>query len=69
MNRGPRRSLPRGCARQAYATDIAPDGERAVYQASVSEFDAVILDIGLPRQDGFAVCRQMREAGLQTSRS
>ena len=57
--------LAKGLREEAYATDIATDGERAVYQASVSEFDAVILDIGLPRQDGFAVCRQMREAGLQ----
>ncbi len=57
--------LAKGLREEAYAVDIAPDGERAVYDASISEFDAIILDIGLPRQDGFAVCRQLRNAGLQ----
>ncbi len=57
--------LAKGLREEAYAVDIAPDGEQAVYDASISEFDAIILDIGLPRQDGFAVCRQLRDAGLQ----
>ena len=57
--------LAKGLREEAYAVDIAPDGERAVYDASISEFDAIILDIGLPRQDGFAVCRQLRDAGLR----
>src|SRR5690349_12679512 len=57
--------LAKGLREEAYAVDIAPDGERALYEASISEFDAVILDIGLPRIDGFAVCRQLRDAGLQ----
>ena len=55
--------LAKGLREEAYAIDIAPDGERAVYQASISEFDAIILDIGLPRLDGCAVCRQLRDAG------
>ena len=45
--------------------DIARDGERAVYVAAVSTFDAVILDVGLPRLDGFAVCRRRREGGSE----
>ena len=56
--------LAKGLREAAYAVDIAPDGEQAVYQAAISEFDAILLDIGLPRQDGFTVCRQLREAGL-----
>jgi two-component system copper resistance phosphate regulon response regulator CusR len=55
--------LAKGLREAAYATDVAADGEQATYQASISEFDAIILDVGLPRQDGFAVCRQLREAG------
>ena len=58
--------LAKGLREEAYAVDVAADGERAVYQASISEFDAVILDIGLPRQDGFAVCRQLREPGWRS---
>ena len=57
--------LAKGLREEAYAVDIASDGEQAVYDASISEFDAIILDIGLPRQDGFAVCRQLRDAGLE----
>jgi two-component system copper resistance phosphate regulon response regulator CusR len=55
--------LAKGLREQAYAVDVARDGERAVYAAAVSSFDAVILDVGLPRLDGFAVCRQLREGG------
>lgn len=57
--------LAKGLREAAYATDVAVDGEEAAYQASISEFDAIILDVGLPRLDGFAVCRQLREAGSQ----
>ena len=57
--------LAKGLREEAYAVDIAPNCEQAVYDASICEFDAIILDIGLPRQDGFAVCRQLREAGLE----
>ncbi len=56
--------LAKGLREEAYAVDIARDGEQAVYQAAISEFDAILLDIGLPRQDGFAVCCQLRAAGL-----
>ena len=57
--------LAKGLREEAYAVDIAADGERAVYEAAISAFDAIILDFGLPRQDGFAVCRQLRASGLQ----
>ena len=57
--------LAKGLRERAYAVDIARDGERAVYAASVSSFDAVILDVGLPRLDGFAVCQQLREEGSE----
>jgi two-component system copper resistance phosphate regulon response regulator CusR len=55
--------LAKGLREHAYAVDVARDGERAVYAAAVSSFDAVILDVGLPRLDGFAVCRRLREGG------
>jgi two-component system copper resistance phosphate regulon response regulator CusR len=55
--------LAKGLREQAYAVDIARDGERAMYAAAVTAFDAVILDVGLPRLDGFAVCRRLREDG------
>jgi two-component system copper resistance phosphate regulon response regulator CusR len=55
--------LAKGLREQAYAVDVARDGERAIYAAALASFDAVILDVGLPRLDGFAVCRQLRDNG------
>jgi DNA-binding response OmpR family regulator len=58
------RILARGLREQAYAVDVAADGEAACYQATVADYDAIILDVMLPGKDGFEVCRQLREQGL-----
>jgi len=57
------RMLAKGLREQAYAVDVATDGEEALYRASINDYDLVILDVLLPRKGGFAVCRQMRAAG------
>ena len=57
--------IAKGLREQAYAVDIARDGERALYDAAVNEYDLVILDVMLPLKDGHAVCREMRAAGLR----
>jgi two-component system copper resistance phosphate regulon response regulator CusR len=57
--------IAKGLREQAYAVDIAPDGEQAVYHASVSEYDVVILDIMMPVKDGYAVCRELRASGIR----
>src|ERR1044072_7904082 len=48
---------------QAYAVDASADGEDALYKASVNDYDAVILDVMIPRRDGCGVCRELRAAG------
>jgi DNA-binding response OmpR family regulator len=58
------RILARGLREQAYAVDVAADGPTACYQATVADYDAIILDVMLPGKDGFEVCRQLREEGL-----
>jgi len=58
------RMLAKGLREQTYAVDIAPDGEAAIYQASVNDYDLIILDIMLPHKDGIEVCRELRGAGL-----
>lgn len=58
------RTLVRGLREQAYAVDLAVDGEDALYQADVNPYDAIILDVSLPTVDGLTVCRTMREKGL-----
>jgi two-component system copper resistance phosphate regulon response regulator CusR len=57
------RMLAKGLREQGYAVDVAGDGEEAVYQQSINEYDVVILDVMLPRRDGFDVCRSIRSAG------
>ena len=55
--------LAKGLREQAYAVDLAADGETAVFQAGTTDYDAVILDVMIPVTDGFAVCRAIRAAG------
>ena len=55
--------LARGLREQAYAVDIAGDGEAALFRAGTADYDALILDLMLPRVNGLAVCRSIRESG------
>jgi two-component system copper resistance phosphate regulon response regulator CusR len=57
------RILAKGLREQGYAVDHSLDGEQALYQNSINDYDLVILDVMLPRRDGFEVCREMRAAG------
>lgn len=49
-----------------YIVDCAADGDEAFEKATHLPFDLIILDIMLPKRDGFAVCRDIRQAGLIT---
>jgi two-component system OmpR family response regulator len=55
--------LARGLAEEGYAVELADNGTDAVWLATENTFDAVVLDLGLPDQDGFTVCHQLRAAG------
>ena len=55
--------LAKGLREHAYAVDVAGDGETAIEQAATTDYDALILDVMLPRTDGFAACRAIRESG------
>ena len=46
-----------------YAVECARDGERADFLAGTETYDAVILDLGLPRIDGLTLLRRWRDAG------
>lgn len=54
--------LEKGLRSNGFATATVGDGEAAYQYARSGEFDLLILDIGLPKVDGFTVLRRLREA-------
>lgn len=46
-----------------FVVDVAPDGEEALFLGETEPYDAVVLDLGLPRLDGLSVLRRWRAAG------
>jgi DNA-binding response OmpR family regulator len=59
-------AVAKGLREHAYAVDIAEDGTSALYQASVNNYDLILLDVLLPERDGFEVCRELRARGAAT---
>ncbi len=51
---------------EGYNVDFAADGEEGLGKATGLPFDLIILDLMLPRRDGFSVCEEIRKAGLIT---
>lgn len=49
---------------RGYAVDIATDGERGDFLVSTEQYDAVILDLGLPRIDGLTLLERWRAGGI-----
>ena len=55
--------LARSLREQGYAVDVSADGADAIFQASVNEYDALILDVNLPKRSGLEVSRELRKKG------
>ena len=51
---------------EGYAVDRAVDGADGLWKASEQTYDAILLDIMLPKINGFVVCQQLRERGVTT---
>jgi len=51
---------------EGYDVEIASDGENALQRARKENFDLILLDVMLPRKDGFEVCRELRLGGTKT---
>jgi len=58
--------IKRGLKEEGYAVDVAGDGEEGHFMLSSNEYDAIILDLMLPKIDGMALCRTLRQEGNQT---
>jgi two-component system, OmpR family, response regulator MprA len=54
------RTLRRALGIEGYDVECAPDGAEALQRLAGGNFDAVVLDVSMPRLDGLAVCRSMR---------
>jgi DNA-binding response OmpR family regulator len=52
--------------REGYQVEVAGDGETASRRARSEQWDLILLDVMLPRKDGFEVCRDLRHAGIGT---
>ncbi|MGB7925389.1 MAG: response regulator transcription factor [Pyrinomonadaceae bacterium] len=53
-------------ATEGYAVETAQDGETGLEQAASCAFDLIILDVMLPRRNGFDVCRDLRQRGIDS---
>ena len=51
---------------EGYVVEYAADGDEGFDKATLLPFDLIVLDVMLPRRNGFIVCRDIREAGLIT---
>jgi two-component system OmpR family response regulator len=57
------KQLAAALSEAGYAVDCARDGERADFLGATEPYDAVILDLGLPKVDGLTLLKRWREAG------
>ena len=55
--------LRRGLTEEGYAVDVVGTGRDAGWMTDENDYDAIVLDVVLPDQDGFTVCRGIRERG------
>ena len=56
--------LTKGLREHSFAVDISRNGRDALYQAAITDYDAVILDVMLPGVNGVEVCRRLRRDGF-----
>jgi DNA-binding response OmpR family regulator len=60
------RALRQGLEEEGFAVDVAYDGEVGSYKAQTTDYDVIILDLMLPKEDGLSLLKRWRRAGLST---
>lgn len=60
------RLIEKKLTKSGYGVDTGFDGEEALDFVEFAEYDAVILDVMMPKKDGFAVIKEMRSRGIST---
>lgn len=59
-------SIKEGLVTEGYAVDVVFDGEDGYNTAGSDEYDLIILDVMMPKMDGYEVCKKLREDGDHT---
>lgn len=57
--------IEKGLRKSGFTTCVAEDGQQAIALATDQDFSLLLLDLGLPIKDGWAVLRELREKGKQ----
>ena len=60
------RSLRQGLEEEGFAVDLAEDGDEADHKARATNYDAIILDLMLPKKDGLTLLKGWRSSGMNT---
>src|SRR3954469_2481872 len=58
--------IEQGLREEGYAVDLARDGDEATMLAHVNEYDVILLDVVLPKKNGFQVVMELRSEGRNT---
>lgn len=58
--------LAKGLREHSYAVDVAGDGDAAFEQATINDYDLLVLDVLLPGMSGLEVCGKLRSEGVNT---
>lgn len=58
-------AINRGLRKYAFAVDSAVDGETGLFLAETNTYDLIILDVMMPKKNGFEVCQTLRKNGSQ----
>jgi DNA-binding response OmpR family regulator len=57
------RLIAKGLREHSYAVDVVHTGPEALNQSQINDYDLFVLDVQIPKKDGFSVCRELRESG------
>ena len=58
--------IEQGLKEEGYVVDVAPDGDEALMLAHVYQYDVILLDVVLPKKNGFQVATELRRDGRAT---